>query len=68
MCDCVTLRSLKEYFGAVEKYSGLFRQDLDEQFVKWCCKRRRGLPIRETYRELKSWLVQATRVRYQPFF
>jgi hypothetical protein len=63
---CVTLKSLKEDFGAVEKYSGSFKQELDEQFVKWCCKKRRGLSIGETDRELKSWMLQATRGRYQP--
>ena len=62
----MTLKSLKEDFGAVEKFSGSFKQDLDEQFIKWCCKKRRGLSIGETDRELKSWMLQATRGRYQP--
>jgi hypothetical protein len=30
----VSLKSLKEDFGSVEKHSGSFKQDLDEQFVK----------------------------------
>ncbi len=51
---CVTLKSPKEDFGAIEKYSGSFKQELNEQLVKWCCKKRRGLSIKETYRELKS--------------
>jgi hypothetical protein len=61
-----TLKSLKEDCGAVEKFTGRFKQTLDEQFVKWCCKNRRGLSIEETARELKSWMLQATRDRYQP--
>ncbi len=63
MCDN---KSLKENFGAVEKNSGSFKQDLDEQFVKWCCKKRRGLSIGKTGRELKSWMLQSTRGHYQP--
>jgi hypothetical protein len=59
------LKSLKEDFGSVEKHSGSFKQDLDEQFVKWCCKKLRGLSIGETDGELKSWMLQATRGRYQ---
>ena len=34
--------------------------------MKWCCKKGRGLSIGETDRELKSWMLQATRGRYQP--
>ena len=64
--QCATLKSLKEDYGAVEKYTGPFKQTLDEQFVKWCCKKGRGLSIGETDRELKSWMLQATRGRYQP--
>jgi hypothetical protein len=63
---CVTSRLLKEDFGAVDKYYGSLKQDLDEQFIKWCCKKRRGLSIEETYRELKTWMLQATRGHYQP--
>jgi hypothetical protein len=63
---CTTLKTLKEDYGAVEKFSGDFKQRLDEQFVKWCCKKRRGLSIGETDRELKAWMLQATRGRYQP--
>jgi hypothetical protein len=63
---CVTLNSLKEDFAIVEKYFGSFKQDLDERFVKCRCKKRRGLSIGETYRELKSWMLQSTRGRYQP--
>ncbi len=48
---CLTLKSLKQDFGAVEKYSGSFKQELDELFVKWCCKKRRALSIGETDRE-----------------
>jgi hypothetical protein len=32
---CVTLKSPKEDLGAVEKYSGSFKQDFDEQLIKW---------------------------------
>ncbi len=64
--QCATLKSLKEDYGAVEKYTGPFKQTLYEQFVKWCCKKGRGLSIGETDRELKSWMLQATRGRYQP--
>ena len=64
--NCVTLKSMQEDFGAIEKYSGSFKQDLGELFVKWCCKKCRGLSIGETIRELKSWMLQATRSRYQP--
>lgn len=64
--QCATLKSLKEDYGAVEKFTGPFKQTLDEQFVKWCCKKGRGLSIGETDRELKSWMLQATRGRYQP--
>ena len=49
--QCATLKSLKEDYGAVEKFTGQFKQTLDEQFVKWCCKKRRGLSIGETDRE-----------------
>ncbi len=64
--QCATLKSLKEDYGDVEKYTGSFKHTLYEQFVKWCCKKGRGLSIRETDRELKSWMLQATRGRYQP--
>ena len=63
---CVTLKSRKEDYGAIEKYSGPFEQDLDKQFLKWYCKKCRGLSIGETNRELKSWMLQATRGRHQP--
>ncbi len=62
---CATLKSLKEDCGSVVKYTGPFKQNLDEQFVKWCCKKGIGLSTRETDRELKSWMLQATRGRYQ---
>ena len=61
-----TLKSLKQDFGAVEKYKDGFKRSLDEQFVKMCCKKRRALSCGETDRELKSWMLQATRGRYQP--
>ena len=61
-----TLQTLKQDYAAVEKFHGSFKLDLDEQFVKWCCKKGRGLSIGETDRELKSWMLQATRGRYQP--
>ena len=51
-----TLKSLKEDFGKVDKYTGASTRSIDEQFVKWCCKKRRGLSIGETDRELKSLL------------
>ena len=60
------LKSLKQDFGVVEKYKDGFKRSLDEQFVKMCCKKRRALSCGETYRELKSWMLQATRGRYQP--
>ena len=63
---CSTLKSLKHDYAAIEKFSGDFKQRLDEQFVKWCCKKRRGLSTGETDRELKAWMLQATRGRYQP--
>ncbi len=34
--------------------------------MKWCCKKRRGLSTGEIDRELKAWMLQATRGRYQP--
>ena len=34
--------------------------------MKWCCKTRRGLSTGEKDRELKAWMLQATRGRYQP--
>ena len=61
-----TLQTLKQDYAAVEKFHGTFKLLLDEQFVKWCCKKGRGLSIGETDRELKSWMLQATRGRYQP--
>ena len=65
-CNVTTLKSLKQDFGAVEKYKDGFKRSLDEQFVKMCCKKRRALSCGETDRELKSWMLQATRGRYQP--
>ncbi len=59
-----TLKSLKEDFGKVEKFTGAAKRSIDEQFVKWCCKKRRGLS--ETDRELESLLLQASRGRYSP--
>ncbi len=41
----VTLKSLKEDFGSVEKYKDAFKRVLDEQFVKMCCKKRMPLSI-----------------------
>ena len=41
----VTLKSLKEDFGSVEKFKDGFRKALDEQFVKMCCKKRMPLSI-----------------------
>ena len=41
----VTLKSLKEDFGSVEKFKDGFRKALDEQFVKMCCKKRMSLSI-----------------------
>ena len=61
-----TLKSLKQDFGVVEKYKDGFKRSLDEQFVKMCCKKRRAFSCGETDRELKSWMLQATRGRYQP--
>ena len=61
-----TLQTLKQDDDVVEKFHGTFKLLLDEQFVKWCCKKGRGLSIGETNRELKSWMLQATRGRYQP--
>ena len=65
-CNVTTLKSLKQDFGVVEKYKDGFKRSLDEQFVKMCCKKRRALSCGETDRELKSWMLQATRGRYQP--
>ena len=65
-CNTTTLKSLKHDFGAVEKYKDGFKKSLDEQFVKMCCKKGRALSSGETDRELKSWMLQATRGRYQP--
>jgi len=61
-----TLESLKEDFGCVEKYTGAAKRSIDAHFVKWCCKKRRGLAIGETDREFKSLLLQASRGRYSP--
>ena len=61
-----TLKSLIEDYGVVEKYKDNAKRMLDEQFVKWCCKKRRGLSIGETDRELKSLLLQVSRGRYSP--
>jgi hypothetical protein len=41
----VTLKSLKEDFGSVEKFKDGFKKALDEQFVKMCCKKRMPLSI-----------------------
>ena len=41
----VTLKSLKEDFGSVEKYKDGFKRALDEQFVKMCFKKRMPLSI-----------------------
>ena len=64
--QCATLKLLKKDYGAVEKYTSQFIHALDEHFANWCCKKRRGLSIGETYRELKIWMLQATRGNYQP--
>ena len=61
-----TLNSLKEDYGVVEKFKVSAKKMLDEQFVKWCCKKRRGLSIGETRRELKSLLLHCSRGRYSP--
>ncbi len=52
-----TLKSLKEYFGTVEKFTCATKRSSDEQFVKWCCKKRRNLSIGETDRELVNLLL-----------
>ncbi len=41
----VTLKSLKEDFGSVEKNKDAFKRALDERFVKMCCKKRRPVSI-----------------------
>ncbi len=64
--NVTTLKSLKQDFGVVEKYKDGFKRALDEQFVKLCCKKRRAFSCGETDRELKSWMLQVTRGRYQP--
>ena len=61
-----TLATLKEDFGAVEKFSGSFKASLDESCVKMCCKKNRPLSMGELDRELKSWVLQISRGRYQP--
>jgi hypothetical protein len=61
-----TLKFLKEDFGCVEKYTCAAKRSIDEQFLKWCCKKRRGLSIGETDQELKSLLFYASRGRYSP--
>jgi hypothetical protein len=43
--SCVTLKSLKDNFGSVEKYKDGFKKALNEQFVKICCKRLMPLSI-----------------------
>ena len=48
------LQTLKQDYDDVEKFYGTFKMLLDEQFVKWCCKKGRGLSIRETYGELNK--------------
>jgi len=66
-CNVITLKSLKRDFGDVDKYKDGFKKSLVEQFVKMCRKKRRALSCGETYKELKSWMLQATRGwRYQP--
>ncbi len=59
-----TLKSLKEDLDKVEKLTCAAKRSIDEQFVKWCCKKRRGLSIGETDRELNSLLLQASRGIY----
>ena len=66
LCNVTTLKSLKQAFGTVEKCKDCFIRSLDAQFVNMCCKKRRVLSCGETDRELKSWMFQATRGRYQP--
>lgn len=56
-CNVTTLKSLKQDFGAVEKYKDGFKRALDEQFVKMCCKKRRALSCGETDREMRSWML-----------
>ncbi len=61
-----TLDTLKEDFGAIDKFSGSFKVGLDETFVKMCCKKNRPISMGELDRELKSWVLQMTRGRYTP--
>jgi len=49
--SCATLKSFNEYNCAVEKYTGQFKQTLDERFVKRCCKKRRRFSVGEIDRE-----------------
>ncbi len=65
-CNASTLQTLKKDYGAVEKFKDKFKRDLDEQYVKMCCKKRRALSAGETDRELKSWILQISRGRYKP--
>ncbi len=34
--------------------------------MKWCYRKTKVISMNETHRELKSWVLQATRGRYQP--
>ena len=59
-----TLKSLKEDYGCVEKYTGAAKRSIDVHIVKLGCKKRGGLSIGETDRELESLLLHASRGRY----
>jgi len=59
-----TLKSLKADFNSVEKFKYGLKKSIDEQYVKIRWKKQRALIIGESHRELKSWVLQASRGRY----
>jgi len=59
-----TPKSLKADFNSVEKFKDCLKKSTNEQYVKMCCKNQRALSIGESDRELKSWVLRASRGRY----
>lgn len=52
--------------GKVDRFTGQKKRNLDESYVKWCCKKKRGLSLGETDREFKAFIQQISGGRYSP--
>jgi hypothetical protein len=61
-----TPKSLKADFNSVEKFKDCLMKSINKN-VKMGCKKQRALCIDESDRELKSWVLQASRGRYMNY-